>query len=893
MRYLDLVRCGTCLVLLWTSLNAFAASMVWTNTSGGNWSNPINWDPHLVPGPPDIALITNAGSYSVLADEDGTVAGLILGGTSGTQSLSVATYSLTLRGQSQIRSSGILSLSGTGILDGAGDLSFDGKFIWTGGTMQGTGRTIVSQTNGLTITGGTLGRKLDLLTSYNLTGTLLGKAGGEINIFPGQTLDVVADLGYSSAVVNNRGTIRKSSGCCSILGFVVNNQGVIEVANGTLSLQGGGTSSGMFKENGGVLRFTGGMTTLTNGTTFTTAAVRMDLGSTLNIASDLTIEPLLELAGTLIGTGNATLNGGLKLIAGTLEGPGRTILPPQASFAIMGGGYLYRDVDLYGAGSLTGSNPTGGVGFAGGGKGAALTIFPGATFEVALDQWFYWNGTGARGVLNNRGTFRKMAGGPAEFQWVLNNSGLFQLNSGSLAIKGGGTSTGTFELQDGTFMNYESGVYSVSNGASYSTVGSAFLRASNGTFRVDSDLILNANFEVMGTGTLNALSNITFYNTFKLGGSGTFDGPGNITFNNTFNWSGGTMKGTGRTIIAPGARIAILGNTFSKNLRRHLDLHGNGSISGAGSLLGSNAVNFTILPTGVFDLLDNPTLGTQGSGAVPTLVNQGLLRKPDGTGTANIGFNVVNSGIVDSQTGTISFPRSYIQTGGSTLLSGGNLAGNLLDLRAGQLTGAGNIAANILSAADVFPGAPLNFLTVSGSVPKDFTSTPAGKMNLDLGGTVPGTGYDQVQVSGSANLAGTLNVAFLNGFVPALGSEFVVMTYSAHSGSFSGIAAPANTYFLPIYSPTNLILRTVTQGEVLPILVPAGFVGASTNRGFKITMIGELGGNYEIYAHTNVIAPSATWQLLGPMIGVGHSFEFLDGTFTNSPHRFYRAKQVP
>jgi len=51
-----------------------AGTIVWTNTAGGNWSNPLNWSPNLVPGQlnstsnTDDVLITNAGSYIVNFD---------------------------------------------------------------------------------------------------------------------------------------------------------------------------------------------------------------------------------------------------------------------------------------------------------------------------------------------------------------------------------------------------------------------------------------------------------------------------------------------------------------------------------------------------------------------------------------------------------------------------------------------------------------------------------------------------------------------------------------------------------------------------------------------------------------------------------------------------------
>jgi hypothetical protein len=79
----------------------------------------------------------------------------------------------------------------------------------------------------------------------------------------------------------------------------------------------------------------------------------------------------------------------------------------------------------------------------------------------------------------------------------------------------------------------------------------------------------------------------------------------------------------------------------------------------------------------------------------------------------------------------------------------------------------------------------------------------------------------------------------------------------------------------------------------LHVLIPQGFVGPSTNRAFKITMTGEPGHNYEIYAHTNVSAPFAAWELLGLMTPANRTFEYRDQGAQDLSPRFYRAKAKP
>jgi hypothetical protein len=58
-------------------------------------------------------------------------------------------------------------------------------------------------------------------------------------------------------------------------------------------------------------------------------------------------------------------------------------------------------------------------------------------------------------------------------------------------------------------------------------------------------------------------------------------------------------------------------------------------------------------------------------------------------------------------------------------------------------------------------------------------------LSIDIGGTNPGTDFDQLAITGTATLDGTLNVALINGFVPDPGSTYVIMTFSSLSSTFA------------------------------------------------------------------------------------------------------------
>jgi hypothetical protein len=70
----------------------------------------------------------------------------------------------------------------------------------------------------------------------------------------------------------------------------------------------------------------------------------------------------------------------------------------------------------------------------------------------------------------------------------------------------------------------------------------------------------------------------------------------------------------------------------------------------------------------------------------------------------------------------------------------------------------------------------------------------SGIVNLELGGTTAGSGYDQIAVTGTATLAGTLNVSLINGFTPTTGQTFTLISSTgARSGRFGAETIPAGT----------------------------------------------------------------------------------------------------
>lgn len=116
----------------------------------------------------------------------------------------------------------------------------------------------------------------------------------------------------------------------------------------------------------------------------------------------------------------------------------------------------------------------------------------------------------------------------------------------------------------------------------------------------------------------------------------------------------------------------------------------------------------------------------------------------------------------------------FHQTAGDTTVNG-RLQGSLVRFVGGTLGGTGTIAydrsfssAIATGGVTVGPGNSPGILTIEGNLDADGTV-----FDIEIGGRIPGLGYDQLVVLGQANLTNsTLNLRFVNGFVPESGDVF-------------------------------------------------------------------------------------------------------------------------
>lgn len=296
-----------------------------------------------------------------------------------------------------------------------------------------------------------------------------------------------------------------------------------------------------------------------------------------------------------------------------------------------------------------------------------------------------------------------------------------------------------------------------------------------------------------GSSSLSIAAASQIFNAFTLSGAGALSGTGNLTIHGRFIWTGATMQGTGVANAITNANGGIdFGATGKILSHRTLNLPvGTATLSGpSNSIFMTNGAIINNPAGATFEATNDGGLSrSQGFisqlGGV-TFNNQGTFRKlPGNTGTtefSGVAFN--NTGTVEVLSGTLRFSSSYTQTSGATILNGGALASTTtLNIQGGSLSGFGTITANVSNAGTVAPGLSPGILTISGN----YTQTSGGLLNIEIGGLTAGSQFDQLHITGSATLDGTLNLRLINGFTPNAGDSFQIMSFRSRTGNLATI----------------------------------------------------------------------------------------------------------
>jgi len=853
------------------SCNLGYSAIVWTNTSGGNWSDASSWNPNQVPGAGDDAAITNGGAYVVTLDAFVTVNSLALGGGSGTQTLAMPGYSLTLNNPSVVNKNGLFAWAG-GSINGSLTVATDGALLATGGGYL--------DLHGVVTNAGTI--QLTNEAYFRCYGDL---GGGQLINLPGGLVDIRDDsqfsyVGYPTEQVVNQGMVRKSGGTgFSFIYPAFYNSGELDVMSGTAQLiQGEG--SGVFKTEAGA--------TLIFNNNYELEGVITGAGTNLLSGGSLSGTNGVISGGTLTWTGGSIASGSTLTIAtnGVLLGTG--------------GGFLDLHGALTNAGTILLTNATyfRCDGDSGGGQ---LINLPGALVNLEDDSHLYIVGYPSEAILN-QGTVRKSGGtGTSSIAAAFYNSGALDVQTGEIDISAG-EGGGVFKAQTGTTVNFING-YTADSGAVFMGGGTTLI--SGGAFTLN--------------GAMNS-SNLTLTGGYLTGN--------NAVISSLWTWTSGGVYGT-VTVATNGVLLGTGGNyldlhgaltnagtillTNETNFRCYGDT-GNGQL-----------IN---LPGALVDLQDDSHLYYVGY-PHEQVVNQGTVRKSGGTGISYIYAAFYNFGALDVMSGTaqlnqgegsgvfkteagatLNFVNNYEMEGvitgaGTNLLSGGSLSGTNGVIRGGALTWTGGVIASgsaltiatngaLLASGGSYldlhgaltnagtiqltnatylrcygdsgggklinlPGALVDFRDDSqisyisysseavvnqGTVRKSggtgtsyiypafynsgtldaqigTISLPVANYDLTGGrlnfGLNSPTNYGQISLSGNpATLTGALSANLNNGFVAIRGESFGVLNYASQVGNLDSVILPTREAWSTNYGATTFTLTALNSAPTLP-----------------------------------------------------------------------------
>jgi hypothetical protein len=801
----------------------------WTNGASSDWNFATNWEPNLVPGSNDSVVISIGNTITLNTPAD--CADFTLGNT-------VTAPTLT----------------------GSATLTIRGNFLWMQGAMSGSGRTVIEA--GATLNVANASAQGVLLTTRALEngGTVFWSGSGNIALNSGAVITnragALVDVQNAASLVpnvgvgrfDNAGTFRKSvsTGTTTVSsGIGFNNFGTVEIQTGTLLCNGGFTNQGAITLSGGttnrltaggsgtgvfttpaaaLVEWTGGTFTLNPGAQLSGSGLYKLNGGSLNADVPLTVENLDVVSGGSTWGGSGSLT-----IASTMNWTAGNMT--GSGRTIVPTGATLNIPNPSGVILTTRTLDNGGtVLWTGAGSfalnsGATVTNRAGALFDIQTASSLQPN-VGV-GRFDNAGTVRKSVNtGTATVASGVsfNNSGTVEIQTGMLLCNGGFTNNGTVTLSADTTNRIAA---SGSATGTFTAPATALVEWTGGTFTLNQGAQLNGNglYKLNG-GAVTRDASLTVENLDIVHGGSTLGGTGAVTVASAMNWTAGSMGVGGRTIIPAGATLSIPNPSGVLLNTRTLENAGTVLWTGAGSIALNSSAVITNRAGALFHAQNAASfVANVGVGRID---NVGTFRKSISSGTITVG-----SGVSFNNFGT-------------------------MDIRSGKLAANGG-----------------------------YVSSSNALLNCTLGGTVAGTNYGQLQISGTATLNGSLSVDLTNGFSPSLNDSFSVLTAGTRNGTFNNFFYPSNQLLMQLSNTVNSAIVRVS-GLVIPR--PTLLTPVLSGSNVLVTWTSVSNATYRLEFNPDLAL--SNWNTVpGDIVGSSNTASKLD-TLTPS-NRFYRVRILP
>ncbi|MFO0832296.1 MAG: autotransporter-associated beta strand repeat-containing protein [Phycisphaerales bacterium] len=450
---------------------------------------------------------------------------------------------------------------------------------------------------------------------------------------------------------------------------------------------------------------------------------------------------------------------GLEL---TLDGPGSSFT--YNGLLYFGGVSGVRSLRVTGGAAVTG---TGTRMFGDAGQAARLTVSgPGTSWVNSTEMWIGWSGGAGQLTLDGGATLscpQVYIAQQGDASATVTGAGSL-MTCGDKLVVGFGAVTGTLAVLDGAEIS-----------ATQVRVGE--LGAATGTVSVG------------GAGSTLTSAGAVVVGTDATGGVGVTDGGsvvcGGLVLGDGAGSSGVCTVTGGLTRLECGSGGVALGLNGAVG-ELHLpggivDIQGDITDGGAGTstfVLDGATLDMHGHAIGGVSPID---LASFRSGTLKNVsqVNNGMGINKDGTGTLFLNTTNAYTGGTTVSRGTLYL----VESGGSNTGAGTVVVGE-----SGTLAGNGRVGGPLLNDGVVSPQGfgfdSIATLRVLGV----YTQIAGGTLEVQIG---TGGGHDALEVSGGAVLSGTLHVTLINGYAPAAGEVFDILSSASVNGTFGVTGLPA------------------------------------------------------------------------------------------------------
>jgi hypothetical protein len=423
------------------------------------------------------------------------------------------------------------------------------------------------------------------------------------------------------------------------------------------------------------------------------------------------------------------------------------------------------------------------------------------------------------------------------------------------------------------------------------TLGSGGVIAGSNPFVVHGTITLfggsfqNVVLDIHESATMNLLNaqNVNFggylsnHGTLNIHGSGGLLGVTRLWNTGTINWLP-ALQIPPNAAIDPAAALRLLGAAsytgngvitgtasalISQDGASLLSHDGNSLVAkGGGNIISTGAAGLVATGAGNLVATGAGNLVATGAGNLVATGAGNLVATGAGNLDAHGGVKFEANAMSSTDATTATADSAITLTGGEVNLSSCNLVGPVA-LNGGVISGTGFIQGDLTNNGGYLaPGHSAGAVAVVGN----FAQSSTGTTVIEAGGGSGGQ-FDSLQISGSANLGGALDIKLINGYKPDPADKINPVGYASSAGSFASINSNAQVAVSSTGvsatvdpakpgpsagQPLNIATRLAIQGGDNVLI--AGFIVTGSSGSTKKVLIRGLGPSLAQFGVPNTLS---------------------------------------